>query len=297
MPQHPALRPEDSGGSGVPPAPAAAREGSDAAQPSRTPLPVEEVLLALASGDLQVQGRLVDASNVALVGSIDWAGASLECVYKPTAGERPLWDFPDETLGKREVATYRLAAALGWPLVPPTAWREDGPAGAGMCQLWVDTEDESPYVDVVRRGAVPDGWRSVVDASDGGGRPVTLVHADSPDLRRVALLDAVANNADRKGGHLLTGPHGRPQGIDHGLTFHDEEKLRTVLWGWAGERLDDAELDDLATLRDRWDDVGIDVLISARERRAARRRLDRLLDLGEFPYPGRGWPALPWPPF
>ena len=257
----------------------------------------DDLLEVLGHGELEIEGRLVDASNVALLGRATLEGVSLACVYKPTAGERRLWDFPEGTLGLREVATYRLARALGWPLVPETAWRDNGPAGAGMCQRWIDVDDAEARVDVVARDRVPDGWRDVVEAYGPAGEPVALVHADDPALRRLALLDAVANNADRKGGHVLTSVHGAVLGIDHGVTFHDEPKLRTVLWGWAGESLADDERAALAELGGRWPEAGLEPLLSARELRAARRRLARLLSDGVFPYPGQGWPALPWPAF
>ena len=256
-------------------------------------------LALLRDGELEVTARLVDASNATLVGTISLDGLSAECVYKPRAGERPLWDFPDGTLARREVAAYEASAASGWSVVPPTVLR-NGPFGVGMCQLWIDVDPAVALVDVVAPGAVPAGWLPVLDALGARGRPVVLAHADDARLRRVAVLDAVLNNADRKGGHLLPHPEGTVYGVDHGVTFHVEDKLRTVLWGWAGEPLDDEECEVLRRLRaDLDDDLGrrLAPLLTAQELRATGRRIDRLLRQAALPLPGDGWPAIPWPPF
>ncbi len=271
----------------------------------------DALLDVLRHGVLTVQGRLVDASNATLLTSCELDGVVLTCVYKPTAGERPLWDFAEGTLGMREVAAYAVSDALGWSLVPPTVWREDGPYGQGMAQVWVtpdgggDMEPGGGLVDVVDRGLVPEGWLEVIDAHGEGGRPVTLVHADDADLRRMAVFDSVVNNADRKGGHVL---RGRVQdgadlgtyGVDHGVTFSEDEKLRTVLWGWAGVPLDDGVADDLGRLLDSLDDkLGTDLseLLTRRELARTKQRIMRRIREGAHPLPGDGWPSLPWPAF
>ena len=161
-------------------------------------------LQLLRHGEITVEGRLVDASNATLLCEIALDGAEERCVYKPIAGERPLWDFPDGTLAGREVATYLVAEASGWSIVPPTVLR-DGPFGPGMCQLWVDADPSVELIDVVAPSKLPDGWLHVLDALGSGGQPVVLGHADDVRLRRMAVLDAVVNNADRKGGHVLPG--------------------------------------------------------------------------------------------
>lgn len=255
------------------------------------------VLDLLATGDLAIEGRLPGASNLTVRCRV--GPDEVRCVYKSVSGERPLWDFPEWTLTRREVAAYELSRALGWDLVPPTTWRDDGPAGAGMCQLWIDESADARSVDVVPLGRVPDGWLEVLEAEDGSGRPVSLVHADEPRLVRMAVFDAVANNADRKGGHLLTDEDGTVWGIDHGVTFAEEEKLRTVLWGWAGEPIPADVLADVDALHaslvrgydpvDRW--------LAAEERDALRRRVRRLLASGRHPVPSGRWPAIPWPVF
>ncbi|MGH8824126.1 MAG: SCO1664 family protein [Jiangellaceae bacterium] len=254
----------------------------------------------LRDGDLTVEGRLVVASNATLlcrVGGSDGAGA-LRCVYKPVAGERSLWDFPDGTLAAREVAAYLVSEAAGWRVVPPTILR-DGPLGPGMCQLWID-HDGTGLVDVVAPDAVPAGWVRVLDAVDEAGDPVALVHADDPRLRRMALFDLVVNNADRKGGHVLVAPDAAVWGVDHGVSFHVDPKLRTVLWGWSGQPFSDAEQDTLAGIgRGLRTDLGADLsaLLSADEVAATTARVDGLLASGRFPRPAPGRVPIPWPPF
>ena len=254
----------------------------------------------LADGDLAIEGRIAGASNSTLRCRIDLPGEhELRCVYKPAAGERPLWDFPEGTLGHRELAAYELSKALGWGLVPPTAWRDDGPGGPGMCQAWIVVDPECDQVDVVRPGSAPAGWRRVLEATDAVGDPVELVHADSTELRRIAVFDEVANNADRKGGHVLCDHDGRVWAIDHGVTFSTEPKLRTVVWGWAGESIDGCDLADLSRLCDMlgtsYDPV--DSWLDPDERAQLRTRLRRLVERGTYPVPSGKWPAIPWPVF
>ena len=237
-------------------------------------LPEDEALVLLTLGELEVEGQVLDSSNTTFYCSATLDGVAAACVYKPMAGERPLWDFPDGTLAEREVAAYAVSAATGWAIVPPTVLR-DGPVGEGMVQLWIDT-DES--VDL--------------------GRLVRRRHDDT--LRRIAVLDAVINNADRKGGHLLPTAGGRIYGIDHGVTFNVDDKLRTVLWQWAGEPLTDEAIEMLIALRADIDGTlgaRLHELLTTREVRRTRRRIDRLLASAIHPEPSGDWPAVPWPPF
>ncbi|HEX2300797.1 MAG TPA: SCO1664 family protein, partial [Pseudonocardiaceae bacterium] len=212
-------------------------------------LPTDPAALPLLhDGRIEVASRIVDASNATLFCTVHCEGVSAAAVYKPIRGERPLWDFPDGTLAGREVASWLLSEATGWSLVPPTVLRP-GPLGPGMVQLWVNTEHERDLVDVVAPDAVPSGWRRVLRAHDRFGDPALLVHADTDGLRRLAVLDVLLNNADRKGGHVLAGLDGGVYGVDHGLCLHHEDKLRTVLWGWLGEPLPDEVVTALHTLQ------------------------------------------------
>ncbi|MDN3247951.1 SCO1664 family protein [Streptomyces mutabilis] len=254
----------------------------------------------LAQGELTVRGRIRDASNAALYCTVTHEGREAACVYKPVAGERPLWDFPDGTLAQREVAAYEVSEATGWGLVPPTVLR-DGPYGEGMVQLWIEAVPETELLALVDAEEPGPGWKAVALAEVGEGRTALLVHADDERLRRLAVLDAVINNADRKGGHLLPAAGERLYGIDHGVTFHAEDKLRTLLWGWAGEPLTGEALAVLDGLKEALKDGGalaarLGALITSAELDATRARVDALLASGKHPAPGGEWPAIPWPP-
>ncbi|MFJ8822113.1 SCO1664 family protein [Streptomyces sp. NPDC102467] len=285
-------------------------------------------LALLARGELRVQGQIRDASNAVLLCTVTYEGREARCVYKPVRGERPLWDFPDGTLAQREVAAYEVCEALGWGLVPPTVLR-DGPYGEGMCQLWIDGPAEAAVSSEAAEAAEDaedmetaedaedpvtgrllalvdaeepaEGWKAIGFAEVEEGRTALLVHADDPRLRRLAVLDAVINNGDRKGGHLLVDPEGRLYGIDHGVTFNVEDKLRTLLWGWAGEPLTDEAADALEGLRERLRDgeplaVRLGELITGAELEAVRERVAALLKTGRHREPSGEWPAIPWPP-
>ncbi|TPQ18192.1 SCO1664 family protein [Streptomyces sporangiiformans] len=252
----------------------------------------------LAEGELTVRGRVREASNAVLLCDVAYEGRTASCVYKPVAGERPLWDFPDGTLAQREVAAYEVSEATGWGLVPTTVLRE-GPYGEGMCQLWIEPVPGAELLALVDAEEPGDGWKAVGFAEVGEGRTALLVHADDERLRRLAVLDAVINNADRKGGHLLPTPEGRLYGIDHGVTFNAENKLRTLLWGWAGEKLTPEALDALGRLRQALDGalgLRLGELITAAELDATRARVTDLLTTGRHPEPSGEWPAIPWPP-
>jgi uncharacterized repeat protein (TIGR03843 family) len=253
----------------------------------------------LRHGRIEITGRLVDASNATLFGSISLDGLTAECVYKPVRGERPLWDFPDGTLAGREVAAYLVSEAGGFHVVPPTVLR-DGPFGPGMVQVWVDTDDERELVDVCRPSEVPAGWIGVLRARGDRGEPAVLVHADTPELQAMAAFDVVANNADRKGGHVLVGVDGNVYGVDHGLCMHTEDKLRTVLWGWVGKPLPRAVVEKLERLRSELDGSLSDDLsehITRRELRTFVHRVEHLLDDSCYPEPSGYGPAIPWPAF
>ncbi|MFB8749808.1 SCO1664 family protein [Streptomyces parvulus] len=254
----------------------------------------------LALGELTVRGRIREASNAALYCTVTHEGREAACIYKPVAGERPLWDFPDGTLAQREVAAYEVSEATGWGLVPPTVLR-DGPYGEGMVQLWIEAVPETELLALVDTEEPGPGWKGIALAEVGEGRTALLVHADDERLRRLAVLDAVINNADRKGGHLLPAEGDRLYGIDHGVTFNAENKLRTLLWGWAGDPLTGVALAALDALRQALKDgAGLATrlagLITPAELDATRARVDALLASGKHPEPGGEWPAIPWPP-
>ena len=251
--------------------------------------------LALPEGELTLLGRITTASNATFVGTID----GVRVVYKPVAGEQPLWDFPGATLATREVATYLVSEALGWDVVPPT-WVREGPHGPGMVQLWREPDPDQEAVTVVAARAAPDGLLHVIDGLGAGGEPVSLVHEDSIALRRVAVLDVLVNNADRKGGHVLEMPGGHRHGCDHGLTFHTEPKLRTVLWGWVGEPLLAGEITAVRRVRELVDGPlgrALASLVAEDEVTAMAERCDALVGTGVFPAPTGDMPAVPWPPF
>lgn len=256
---------------------------------------MSELADALRQGDLRVVGRLADASNLTLLCEVPVGEVTRRCVYKPRSGERPLWDFPEGTLGRREVLTAAAARCFSWDLVPTTVWRVDGPAGEGMCQEWIDQAGEPP-VGLFPEGEVPAGWRTVAEGRTADDELVVLAHEDGADVRRITILDDLVNNADRKGGHLLRRAGGRLAGIDHGVSFHADPKLRTVLWGWAGDPVDPWLLDEVAAGRAAFLDLLASAPLAAGERAAARERLDRVLTDGTFPVPTGHWPALPWPP-
>lgn len=233
----------------------------------------DEILAALKYGDLKVTGRLVDASNATLFGEITFGENSFNCIYKPVTGERPLWDFPDGTLANREYAAYLISEAMQLNCVPPTILRE-GPFGFGMVQLWIDIDEEIDLAELYRR--------------------------DLDALRKLALFDVVINNTDRKIGHLLPIANGHIYGCDHGVTFHSEDKLRTVLWQWEQLPLHQSEIEILEILEAKMNaDTGqlIEQLITKAELAALKLRISRLLESKVFPSPSPDWPAVPWPPF
>lgn len=246
-------------------------------------------------GLLTLVGRLVMASNATFLAE-DEAGD--KWVYKPTRGEAPLWDFPTATLGHREIAAHDLSRAAGWDVVPFTC-RVEGQFGSGSGQRWVE-EHLDDLADLVTPDQIPDGWHTIVTGVDGDDNDVVLVTADHPLLRRLALFDVVTNNADRKAGHILhvAASQTHPEavlGVDHGLTFNHAPKLRTILWGWAGEPLTD---DDVALLTRTLEvsDSALADWLDDDEIDATHARIVRLLEQGSFPEPGDAWPVIPWPP-
>jgi uncharacterized repeat protein (TIGR03843 family) len=231
---------------------------------------LETVAGLLGAGELEVLGRLPWSSNLTFLVSVEQPGGpALGAVYKPARGEQSLWDFPDG-LYRREVAAFLLSEALGWGIVPPTVEREDGPFGPGSLQLFVEADYDRHYF-------------TMVDEGD---------HRDT--LRAMCAFDIVANNADRKSGHVLEGSDGRLWAIDHGLCFHQQPKLRTVIWDFADEEVPVPVLADLECLAGGPPD-GLARLLSGPERTAFTHRVRRLLGTGTFPRPTGDRPPYPWP--
>ena len=229
--------------------------------------------LTLMNGDLSVTGRLVDASNATLYATATLNDQAVVCIYKPIAGERPLWDFADGCLAHREYASYLLSHHLGFDLVPLTILRE-GPYGFGMVQEWIDIDENINLA--------------------------TFFSTDHPQLRSMALFDAIINNTDRKIGHLLPVNEYTVFGCDHGVTFHSEDKLRTVLWQWANEPFTG---DEIALLERAQSEIAGELgqqllpYLTEAEIKGTARRVADLLDSGTFPLPNPDWPAVPWPAF
>lgn len=245
-------------------------------------------------GELELIARIPSASNTVFYATI----GDTPVVYKPSVGEQWLWDFPDGDLARREVAAYLVSEALGWDIVPPT-WLADGPFGEGMVQLWREPDRAAQAVDLVpARAHTSGGFRRVFVHAGDPDFPVAIRHEDSPELRRIAVFDVVVNNADRKGGHILEMPNGHRHGIDHGLTFHVDDKLRTVLWGWAGEGLTDAELAGVERIRAALTGslgARLTELIRADELEWLDLRCELLLAEGRFPTPPGHFRTMPWP--
>jgi uncharacterized repeat protein (TIGR03843 family) len=227
------------------------------------------MLAVLTGGQVEVEGRMPWSSNGTFLVTVTDAGESVLAVYKPGQGERPLWDFPGG-LYRREVAAYELSEALGWALVPETIARPDGPFGAGSLQRFIDADFEQHYFTLLE----------------------DPVH--HPVLKRMAIFDVVANNADRKGGHCLLDSDGHVWGVDHGLCFHADQKLRTVIWDFAGEPVADSDLADLRRLARRGLPRPLTAQLHDREADAVEKRIERLLRSGRFPRPGADRP-YPWP--
>lgn len=275
--------------------------------PVRAPdLADAEAVEILTLARLEPVGVLTAASNLTLLVELHDEEGRLtghRAVYKPSRGERPLADFPHGTLAAREVASYLVSAAAGLDLVPPTVLR-DGPLGPGSVQWWVDQTPErladpaGGLVEILPVSALDGRWLPVVDARTEEGERVVVAHADDPQLRLMAVLDVVLNNADRKAAHLTLDPLGRLRGFDHGLCLHVQDKLRTVLWGWAAAPLVAPEVAALGQLSDALTAPGraeLEPLLHPRELEALGARVAGLLSTGAFPEPPEDRYPLPWP--
>ncbi len=222
----------------------------------------------LLGNDLRVIGRLVDASNATLLAEIESENETQKVIYKPIAGEKPLWDFQDGHLAHREYCSFVLSDLAGFNLVPTTVLR-DGPFGYGMVQEWIETDQD---IDIV-----------------------TFGQSNDPQLKAMAIFDAVVNNTDRKYGHLLL-EKGNLFGCDHGVTFHTENKLRTVIWQFADEELGEQEKQLLQNSYELEYEKIFNSLLTNEEIDALYTRIELLIEESRFPVPSDRWPAIPWPP-
>jgi hypothetical protein len=233
------------------------------------------IINTLLEGEITLKGQFTWGSNYTFLAEVQHEEATLPAVYKPRKGEQPLWDFPAATLTHREVAAYLVSEALGWDFVPPTVYRRRGPIGPGSLQLYVEHDPEIHFF--------------------------TLSAEERQTLRPVAIFDILINNADRKGGHLLVSPDGHLWLIDHGICFHEEDKLRTVIWDFAGEAIPEGLLADVKTLLEKLApetelSTALAEHLKAVEIGALRQRARTLLKTCTFPNPPEDRRPYPWPP-
>ncbi len=219
------------------------------------------------NGELEIIGRLVDASNASLLCKLP---GEVKVIYKPIAGERPLWDFPDGNLASREVAAYYISEVGNFKVVPKTVLRE-GPFGIGAIQEWVETSEEADVIEIAQ--------------------------SQDSQIRKLALFDTVINNADRKFGHILITPDQNIFGCDHGVSLHEENKLRTVIWQFAEKNLSEQEIAQLEELLVAMDRKVLVNYLTESEIEAIFTRIRSLIEMGRFSSPNPNWPAVPWPPY
>jgi uncharacterized repeat protein (TIGR03843 family) len=244
-------------------------------QRSATPASVERVIALLTNGSMELEGLMPDSSNYTFLISISDDELQGLAIYKPRRGERPLWDFPRGTLCQREAAAYVISQALDWAVVPPTVLRDAPEYGIGSVQLFIDADPEAHYF--------------------------TLRGTDDAAFQRIAAFDLIVNNADRKGGHILKARDGHLWGIDHGITFHTDPKLRTVIWEYAGQPIPETLVDDIRRVADQLETADDELttvlsqLLARVEMDALRRRIERVLRRPRYPEP-TGGRSMPWPP-
>ncbi|GAP09811.1 conserved hypothetical protein [Bellilinea caldifistulae] len=234
-----------------------------------------QILTILQKGEMTLRGQFVHGSNYTFLASIVHQNQEYPAVYKPVRGEQPLWDFPAGSLSGREVAAYLVSEFLGWRLVPPTVYRRKAPLGPGSVQLYIEHDPQYHYF--------------------------SFTPEDRQLLRPVVLFDLVINNADRKGGHVLMDENHHIWLIDHGICFHEEDKLRTVIWDFAGEPIPTDLLKDITRLLEELTQTGrlvesLTAYLSPAEIRALERRTRRLIENGCFPHPAPSRRPYPWPP-
>lgn len=250
------------------------RKGRKSQDPRNWRAQADEVVTLLETGEVELQGLIPWSSNYTYLAHVREGQRDLLAVYKPSCGERPLWDFETGTLCNREVAAFRLSAQLGWPNIPPTVLRE-GPMGLGALQQFIPFKRRENFF--------------------------TIRDRCREEMLKIAAFDALVNNTDRKGGHVLEDSAGVIWCIDHGVTFHEEPKLRTVIWDFVDEPIPEMLLKDLECLRPKLRAneefrASMESLLSRIELRALESRLNRLLRERVYPSPPEDWPHIPWPP-
>jgi uncharacterized repeat protein (TIGR03843 family) len=238
-------------------------------------LKISTVLNMLQNGEITIKGEFVWGTNYTYLAEVCQNADVIQSVYKPSRGEQPLWDFPPASLARREAAAYLVSAALGWELVPPTVFRKKAPIGPGSLQLFIEHDPELHYFN--------------------------LGETDRQRLRPVVLFDLLINNADRKGSHLLFDKNHHLWLIDHGICFHAEDKLRTVIWDFAGEPIPQKLSEDVrmfyqSLAPDTYVYKELQGLLSQKEIKALVKRTERLTSLRQFPLPDPNERSFPWPP-
>ena len=255
-------------------------------------------LEVLQHGIVDIEGLIPDSSNGAIKVSFTKENNTVEAIIKPTVSIRPLWDFPNRDLNNREHATFLFDQELGLNMVPPTVLRDLEGIGQLLAQEWIE-EIDNDLVIVKSPDEIPKEYLKVLQGYDELNKLITLAHKDTQQLRNLCLFDLVINNADRKGGHLLTDRNERNWAIYHGVTWHEEPKIRTVLWGWIGQKFNDADNDFLSSALmtlEKWEKGNFEYLLSS-EIKQGMQRTQELLKNQLFPRPGDQWPAVPWPIF
>lgn len=252
----------------------------------------------LLTGNIEIQGLIPESSNGALKASIKNGKEEISVIIKPTALIRPLWDFPELDLNNRELATYELSEKLNLNFVPVCIKRILPEIGECLIQEWIEEVDNQLII-VRSDSDIPKHYKKVINGYDELNKLVCLAHDNNKDLKKIAIFDLIINNADRKGGHILKDQNEKIWIIDHGVTWHQENKLRTILWGWIGENLsnEDIKLLELAKIAIfEWIENGAH-LLRIEELQAALNRIEVVLEQGKFPEPSKEWPAIPWPIF
>lgn len=259
---------------------------------------MKDVLAVLTQSTFKPIGQITTASNIALLMQSENSPSPVKAIFKPTSGLRPLWDFPNNDLIEREILTYQLSDKSDLNLIPLTIMREIEPFGIGMLQLWIE-DSKVDLVKLFEADRVEKDFLVVLEANDQSGRRVSLGVKDIPWIESLTIFDAVVNNSDRKGSHILTAHDGANWAIDHGVCWHQDYKLRTVNWSKANLPLTENAISALLKVEGALIGMESEIvqLLSQIEFDAAMERVADLKASGVFPMPPADWPAIPWPVF